>query len=254
MECSLQPQSTTDGMSVLATMPPTPPPSIDQVVKPTSMDHLVKLRVHAIETCKTNGRATFCYHHSVRPKLVGSTEKVVAVGCGSWPQRLAPSARPLAPQRCPRSLPRRGHCLCRLGRCRLLTPDARQGPLLEWHRAALAPQRCPRSHPRRCHCHCPLCRCRLLTTDARRGQLLECHRAAPDVRAVIGIVVVMPRCLPTDFRNRRLVTGVQPVRFGRPSPRGQRCVHDDAHRRRHAKRQRLRIFTLDQRVHPCITT
>ena len=97
MECSLQPQSTTDGMSVLATMPPTPPPSIDQVVKPTSMDHLVKLRVHAIETCKTNGRATFCYHHSVRPKLVGSTEKVVAVGCGSWPQRLAPSAQPLPP-------------------------------------------------------------------------------------------------------------------------------------------------------------
>ena len=172
MECSLQPQSTTDGVSVLATMPPTPPPSIDQVVKPTSMDHLVKLRVHAIETCKTNGRATFCYHHSVRPKLVGSTEKVVAVGCGSWPQRLAPSARPLAPQRCSRSLPRRGHCLCRLGRCRLLTPDARQGPLLEWHRAALAPQRCPRSHPRRCHCLCPLCRCRLLTPDARQGLLL----------------------------------------------------------------------------------
>ena len=81
-------------------------------------------------TWSSNGRATFCYHHSVRPKLVGSTEKVVAVGCGSWPQRLAPSARPLAPQRCPRSLPRRGHCLCRLGRCRLLTPDARQGLLL----------------------------------------------------------------------------------------------------------------------------
>ena len=97
MECSLQPQSTTDGVSVLATMPPTPPPSIDQVAKPTSMDHLVKLRVHAIEACKTNGRATFCYHHSVRPKLVGSTEKVVAVGCGSWPQRLAPSAQPLPP-------------------------------------------------------------------------------------------------------------------------------------------------------------
>ena len=160
MECSLQPQSTTDGMSVLATMPPTPPPSIDQVVKPTSMDHLVKLRVHAIETCKTNGRATFCYHHSVRPKLVGSTEKVVAVGCGSWPQRLAPSARPLAPQRCPRSVPRR---------CCLMTPD---GPLLEWHRAALALQECPRSLPRRGHCLCRLGRCRLLTPDARQGLLL----------------------------------------------------------------------------------
>ena len=208
MECSLQPQSTTDGMSVLATMPPTPPPSIDQVAKPTSMDHLVKLRVHAIETCKTNGRATFCYHHSVRPKLVGSTEKVVAVGCGSWPQRLAPSARPLAPQRCPRSLPRRGHC------------------------------------------HSPLCRCRLLAPDARRGQLLECHRAAPDGCAVIGIVDVMYRCLPTDFRDHRLVTDAQPVRSGTQSPRNRGCMHDDAHWRSHAKRQWLPVLALHQRVQP----
>ena len=198
-------------------MPPTPPPSIDQVAKPTSMDHLVKLRVHAIETCKTNGRATFCYHHSVRPKLVGSTEKVVAVGCGSWPQRLAPSARPLAPQRCPRSLPRRGHCLCRLGRCRLLTPDARQGPLLEWHRAALAPQRCPRSHPRRCHCLCPLCRCRLLTPDARQGLLLECHRSSN--------ASVLAHGLPESPSGYRCTAcPIWPPIPTRPEVRARRCA------------------------------
>ena len=153
-------------------------------------------------------------------------------------QQPTPSARPLAPQGCARSFPRR---------CCLMTSD---GPLLEWNRAAPALQRCPRSLPRRGHCHSPLCRCRLLAPDARRGQLLECHRAAPDGCAVIGIVDVMYRCLPTDFRDHRLVTDAQPVRSGTQSPRNRGCMHDDAHWRSHAKRQWLPVLALHQRVQP----
>ena len=151
--------------------------------------------------------ATLSLVHSKHAKRMHERFSVCPSETENLPaQHLSPSARPLAPQRCPRSVPRR---------CCLMTPD---GPLLEWHRAALALQECPRSLPRRGHSHCPLCRCRILAPDARRGQLLECHRAAPNVCAVIGIVNVMYRCLPTDFRNRRLVTGAQPIRFGCPSP------------------------------------
>ena len=179
MECSLQPQSTTDGVSVLATMPPTPPPSIDQVVKPTSMDHLVKLRVHAIETCKTNGRATFCHHHSVRPKLVGSTEKVVAVGCGSWPQRLAPSAQPLPPLD-----PR-----CKTGTAAGMASSSACASEV----SAIAPSPLPLS------------------------------------LSLVPLPPLDPRCKTGTAAAGLLLE----------------CIE---------KRQRLRILTLDQRVHPCITT
>ena len=41
-QCSLQLQSTTERISVIASMPPTPPPIIDQVAKPISIDQMVK--------------------------------------------------------------------------------------------------------------------------------------------------------------------------------------------------------------------
>ena len=67
------------------------------------------------------------------------------------------------------------------------------------------------------------------------------HRAEPDVRTLIGIVVVMLRGLPTDIRSPRRAAGGEPVRFGPPSPRGRKCLHDDAHQKRHAKRRGLRL-------------
>ena len=72
---------------MLATTPPTPPPIIDQVAKPISIDEMVKptalitwsslgrrsenqalKTMHAIETWKTHGRPTFGEH---RPFAVG---------------------------------------------------------------------------------------------------------------------------------------------------------------------------------------
>ena len=85
MECSLQPHSTSDGVSVLATMPPTPPTSIDQVAKPISIDQMVKTT--ALTTwsslgpiLKDNGRASPFCRRIASLKIIGASELVVVVG------------------------------------------------------------------------------------------------------------------------------------------------------------------------------
>ena len=94
MECSLQPHSTSDGVSVLATMPPTPPTSIDQVAKPISIDQMVKTT--ALTTwsslgpiLKDNDRASPFCRRIASLKIIGASELVVVVGGGSLDQRLA---------------------------------------------------------------------------------------------------------------------------------------------------------------------
>ena len=130
-------------------------------------------------TWSSNGRATFCYHHSVRPKLVGSTEKVVAVGCGSWPQRLAPSAQPLPPLD-----PR-----CKTGTAAGMASSSACASEV----SAIAPSSLPLS------------------------------------LSLVPLLPLDPRCKTGTAAAGLLLE----------------CIE---------KRQRLRILTLDQRVHPCITT
>ena len=81
-------------MSVLATMPPTPRTSIDQVAKPISIDQMVKTT--ALTTwsslgpiLKDNGRASPFCRRIASLKIIGASELVVVVGGGSLDQRLA---------------------------------------------------------------------------------------------------------------------------------------------------------------------